>query len=312
MRSRIATFALILACGSWTVAQAQNSADRDDKKQTQDKDDQAKRAANVKLTNGPVVESVQDDKATIAWSTNDNSSTILKYGTDPNNLDRTAERPWGGHTHRVYLKNLKPNTTYYYRVESTQAQGTGSQVISGVETFKTKGEETASTPAAPQPAAAQPAAASSQAAAPSYNQAELRNFDQFLDAHADIRAELTQNPGLVNDPTYLRQHPALAQFLQTHRAVQANLRSNPSAFMQGQTGYSTTEDRNMALHNFHQFLETHPNIKAELSQNPSLAKDPNYLASHPQLHQFLQTHGGVQAGLAADPAGFVQAALSAQ
>ncbi|HZR32256.1 MAG TPA: fibronectin type III domain-containing protein [Terriglobales bacterium] len=321
MRSRIALFALIIACGYWTVAQAQNSADRDDKnKQTQDadrdnknkqtqnkdKDDQAKRG-NVKLTNGPVLEDVRDDKATIAWSTNENASTVLKYGTSPNNLDHSAQQPWGGHTHRVYLKNLQPNTTYYYRVESAQSQGTGTKVMSGVETFKTKTEEAARTSAP-----AQPAAASSQAAAPNYNQAELRNFDQFLDAHANIRAELTQNPGLVNDPNYLRQRPALAQFLQTHRGVQASLQSNPAAFMHGETGYSSTEDRNTALHNFHQFLQAHPNLNAELSKNPALAKDPNYLASHPQLNQFLQTHGGVRAGLDSDPAGFMRAALTAQ
>src|SRR5438105_3442637 len=151
MKQKFAVLMMFLCLGLWTAAQAQNRPDNDNDKdnvkkaqQKKDKDndkdnDQAKKSAKVKLTNGPVVESAKDNKATIAWSTNVPSSTILKYGTDPNNLNQTAEAPWGGTTHRVYLKNLKPGSTYYYRVESTQAQGTGSQAMSSTESFKTEG-----------------------------------------------------------------------------------------------------------------------------------------------------------------------------
>ena len=36
-----------------------------------------------------------------------------------------AEAPWGanGRTHRAKLTNLQPSTTYYFRVETGQAQG---------------------------------------------------------------------------------------------------------------------------------------------------------------------------------------------
>src|ERR1700744_6288083 len=63
----------------------------------------------VQITNGPVVENVTDTTAEIAWSTNVNAGPSLHYGTDPSHLDQTAGMPWGGLTHRVSLKNLKPN-----------------------------------------------------------------------------------------------------------------------------------------------------------------------------------------------------------
>ena len=92
----------------------------------------------VQITNGPVVENVTDTTAEIAWSTNVNSGTALHYGIDPSHLDMTASMPWGGFTHRVLIKNLKPNTTYYFKAESGQGQGTGSQAETAQSSFQTK------------------------------------------------------------------------------------------------------------------------------------------------------------------------------
>lgn len=92
----------------------------------------------VQITNGPVVENVTDTTAEIAWSTNVNSGTSLSYGTDATHLDQAAGMPWGGLTHRVFLKNLKPNTTYYFKAESGQGQGTGTQAETAQSTFQTK------------------------------------------------------------------------------------------------------------------------------------------------------------------------------
>ncbi len=98
----------------------------------------AQQNQNVQITKGPTVENATSSTATIAWSTNTNASTVLKYGTSPNSLNQTAEAPWGGLTHRVTLQNLQPNTTYYYDVESGQGQGTGTSAISSVSQFQTK------------------------------------------------------------------------------------------------------------------------------------------------------------------------------
>lgn len=92
----------------------------------------------VQITSGPVVEHVTDTAAEIAWSTNVNSGTALHYGTDATHLDQTAGMPWGGLTHRVFIKGLKPNTTYYFKAESGQGQGTGTQAETAQASFQTK------------------------------------------------------------------------------------------------------------------------------------------------------------------------------
>jgi hypothetical protein len=92
----------------------------------------------VQITNGPVVESVTDTTAVIAWSTNVSAGTVLRYGADPKHLDQIASMPWGGLTHRVNLKDLTPGATYYYQAESPKAQGTGTSAQSPLESFKTK------------------------------------------------------------------------------------------------------------------------------------------------------------------------------
>jgi len=92
----------------------------------------------VEITQGPIVEHVTDTTAEIAWSTNVNSGTALHYGSDPSHLDQTVGMPWGGLTHRVIIKNLKPNTTYYFKAESGQGQGTGTLAETAQVSFQTK------------------------------------------------------------------------------------------------------------------------------------------------------------------------------
>jgi hypothetical protein len=101
-------------------------------------DEPAPPSTAVEITNGPVVESVTDTTAVIAWSTNVNAGTVLHYGTDPIHLDKAAGMPWGGLTHRVDLKELKPDTKYYFQAESPKGQGTGTSVTAPPSSFRTK------------------------------------------------------------------------------------------------------------------------------------------------------------------------------
>ncbi len=118
MKTKLVLVAMLLALSVWVVAQATPAA--------------------VQITQGPRVENTTDTSAVIAWSTNVNSSTILKYGTDKTKLDQTKEAPWGGTTHRVTLTGLQPSTTYYFQVEATQAQGSGTGAEANVTHFTTK------------------------------------------------------------------------------------------------------------------------------------------------------------------------------
>jgi phosphodiesterase/alkaline phosphatase D-like protein len=96
--------------------------------------------AKFKIVSGPTVEVVGKDTATISWSTNARSSSVLHFGTDPTNLEQTAMAPWGQQLHRVVAKNLKPNTKYYFQVESAQAQETGLGAKSNIAPLHTVSE----------------------------------------------------------------------------------------------------------------------------------------------------------------------------
>jgi phosphodiesterase/alkaline phosphatase D-like protein len=106
--------------------------------------------AAEKITQGPVVEGVGDTWAVIAWTTNTGGSTIVRYGTDPNNLSQTGQSSYSDNekssaqNHRVRLTNLTPGTTYYFIADSGQGEGTGTEAKSSVQQFTTKGAGQAS------------------------------------------------------------------------------------------------------------------------------------------------------------------------
>jgi phosphodiesterase/alkaline phosphatase D-like protein len=106
----------------------------------------AKRAARVHITEGPKLESVNDNQAIITWTSNNPGGTdehfgVVHYGTDPNHLSETAKshiRLNQNHpdtVFRVRVAGLKPQTTYYYTVDSMQATGQSDGVKSKLAHF---------------------------------------------------------------------------------------------------------------------------------------------------------------------------------
>ena len=109
-----------------------------------------KRAARVDITKGPALESARDDFAIIRWTTNNPGGTdvhfgVVQYGTDPKDLSQTAKsqiRLNRGHPEtvfRVRMAGLKPQTTYHYKVTSTESTGKSDGVESPVNQFTTAG-----------------------------------------------------------------------------------------------------------------------------------------------------------------------------
>ncbi len=97
----------------------------------------------------PSLEFVSDTFAFIRWNTANPGGTILhyaivQYGTDPDHLDRTAKSPTrinpthGDMIFRVRVNDLRPATTYYYRVLSQQANGASDPGMSAIERFTTR------------------------------------------------------------------------------------------------------------------------------------------------------------------------------
>ena len=97
-----------------------------------------------RITDGPRVNRTTETSAEIAWSTTAPGSSIVRYGTRPDALTELAEKPWGGtrepngdYNHTVWVKNLQPNTRYFFVVVTGQGKGTGTGSMSQVQEFRT-------------------------------------------------------------------------------------------------------------------------------------------------------------------------------
>jgi phosphodiesterase/alkaline phosphatase D-like protein len=106
----------------------------------------AKEAERVRITEGPTIESAARNLIIITWTSNNPGGTdehfgVVHYGTDPEHLTQTAKSPVRlNQNHaltvfRVRVDGLKPQTTYYYTVDSMQGNGKSDGVKSAVNHF---------------------------------------------------------------------------------------------------------------------------------------------------------------------------------
>jgi phosphodiesterase/alkaline phosphatase D-like protein len=106
------------------------------------------RAAQVRITRGPEIERAEPHFAIIRWESNHPGGSpvhrgIVRYGTAPESLRQTASSPIRlnpGHsrtTFRVRLDGLQPRTTYYYKVDSMEANGRADRPKCTIQQFTT-------------------------------------------------------------------------------------------------------------------------------------------------------------------------------
>jgi phosphodiesterase/alkaline phosphatase D-like protein len=107
-----------------------------------------KKATHVRITQGPELERNDSYLAIVRWSSNNPGGApvhygVVHYGTNPRKLRQTARSPVRlnpGHDYtvfRVRMNDLKPRTTYYYTVDSTDEKGVSDGVRSRVRQFST-------------------------------------------------------------------------------------------------------------------------------------------------------------------------------
>jgi hypothetical protein len=108
-----------------------------------------KKAASVEITQGPEIERADSYLTVVRWTTNNPGGSpqhygVVHYGTDPKDLSQTAKSPirlnpsHSDTVFRVRIDGLKSKTTYYYTVDSMEANGTSDGVKSTVKHFTTR------------------------------------------------------------------------------------------------------------------------------------------------------------------------------
>src|SRR5437763_15569578 len=106
------------------------------------------KAQHVEITKEPELELALDDTAIVRWTTtnprgDDEHYGVVHYGTNPEELGQTAKghiRLHRAHPEtlfRVRMDDLKPQTTYYYKVASEGGDGESDGVESPVNKFTT-------------------------------------------------------------------------------------------------------------------------------------------------------------------------------
>ena len=107
-----------------------------------------KKAVHVQIVSGPELEIANSHLAIIRWTSNNPGGSpehfgIVHYGTQPAQLSETAQSPirlnpaHPDTVFRVRIDGLKPNTTYYYKVDSMEANGNRDEVKSPIRHFTT-------------------------------------------------------------------------------------------------------------------------------------------------------------------------------
>lgn len=148
------------------------------------------------------------------------------------------------------------------------------------------------------------------------SQGELNIFDQWLDSHKDVRRDLTKNPNLIDNPTYLKDHPHFKAYLNQHPKTRDAVKANPSAFMQREQAFEKSENTSSAmtsntgitkseLRNWDAYLDKHTDVRADLTKNPHLIDNPTYLKDHPHLRAFLDQHPNTRRELREHPETFM-------
>src|ERR1700730_3361776 len=148
------------------------------------------------------------------------------------------------------------------------------------------------------------------------SRSDIALFDSFLDAHADLDAQLRATPSLLTNEEYLEAHPQLQAFLNQHPQVQTQMRQNPSFFMERAKRFDAREAGRRTNPNpdltrqqvgtMDQFMDKNPEIGRDLWRNPSLVNNAEYLEAHPQLQAFLNQHPNAKEEIAENPRYFMR------
>ncbi len=127
---------------------------------------------------------------------------------------------------------------------------------------------------------------------------DRRSFDAYLDEHWETAQLLYQQPELVNDREFLRDHRALRNWLADHRRAARVIRANPREVLWKQRADYPRDDGTVPpaklsardRRSFDAYLDSDWETAQLLYQQPELINDRRFLDDHHALHGWLEEH----------------------
>ena len=139
---------------------------------------------------------------------------------------------------------------------------------------------------------------------------DAADFNRFLDTHREVGEQVRKNPYLVNDRTFVKNHPDLQAYFQQNPGIRDELNRNPNAFGPHEQAVNYREYRNnfdtRDLAQFTRFMDDHREIAEQVRKDPSLLDNRQFIQNHPELQDFLRSNPGVRDQLSQNPGAFVQ------
>ncbi|NOT58567.1 MAG: hypothetical protein HOP18_28560 [Deltaproteobacteria bacterium] len=141
------------------------------------------------------------------------------------------------------------------------------------------------------------------------NARDRRSFDAYLDEHWETAQLLYQQPELVNDREFLRDHRALRTWLAEHRRAARIIRANPREVLWKQRSDYPRDDGTVPSaklnardrRSFDAYLDEHWETAQLLYQQPELINDRQFLRDHSALRDWLAEHPRAARVIRANP-----------
>ncbi len=203
--------------------------------------------ASAKVTEGPTIQYADDQFAVITWTTDQPSPSRIQYGKDATLKQVADGGTLLGTSHRVSLRNLQPNTSYYFRVDG--GSSSADQPTLAFQTVAIGGTPIRNRAASPMSAVANNSTAStngtqSTSTNPASNISLTRGpVIQYLDDTTAVISWTTNIPAsntvfYGDDRTNLLYTAGTFDNVVDHRVHVANLKPNTTYYFQFDEGPS--------------------------------------------------------------------------
>lgn len=146
------------------------------------------------------------------------------------------------------------------------------------------------------------------------NTRDLRSFESYLNNHWETAQQLYQDPDLLRDRRFIRNHESLDNWLDAHPDAAEALQANPHKYLWRDRASRSEHDNNrdvMArmterdLRSLENFLDSNPETARRLYDNPELINDRQFVRNRSALHDWMENHPNAAQALRDDPQRFL-------